>query len=88
MDLLKIYIIAAYAFVLGTSALGAFNMAFCANLTQRFALLLFAVWAAWRIQLIVEHGYAWPHEPLAVTALALYAFGTVLKTIHYRKERK
>jgi len=80
MDWILVYICIVYLFVLAACVLGAFNMTFNANVVQRVALFLLAVWAVWRFRLVLAYGWAYPHEPLVVTALGLYAAGTVLQT--------
>lgn len=85
MDWMLVYIVAVYAFVLVAASIGALNAAFDAGIMQRVALLLFALWAAWRVYLIFEHGWSYPHEPLIATALLLYGVGTIAKTVHYRR---
>ena len=83
-DLILYYIVGLYGAVLPLTAWGALSPRFDANILQRLALFGFSLWSAWRISLIFEHGYSWPHEPVVVTALALYAAGTVQKTLSYR----
>lgn len=87
MDWIAIYICLIYTFVLIISAVGAFSRAFDANVTQRFALTMFAVWSAWRVQLILEGGWGYPHEPLVATAMCVYAIGTVQKALHYQDSK-
>ena len=83
------FVLAAYAVFLSACTVGAFSRAFQANLPQRLALALFAVWSAWRMGLVWRHGWGYPHEPLVASAMALYALGSAYKTIAYRfKARK
>ncbi len=79
------YVIIIYAFFSISTIVGALNNSFDANLTQRVALSIFGIWAIWRINLVIENGWAYPHEPVIATALGLYALGTILKTIKYCK---
>lgn len=83
------FVLAAYAVFLSACTVGAFSRAYQANLAQRLALALFAVWSAWRMGLVWRHGWGYPHEPLLASAMALYALGSAYKTIAYRfKARK
>ena len=83
------FVVLAYAVFLSACTVGAFSRAFQANLAQRLALALFAVWSAWRMGLVWRHGWGYPHEPLVASAMALYALGSAYKTIAYRfKARK
>lgn len=84
-DLILYYVVAVYAMTLPAAAWGALSPRFDANLLQRVALFGFSLWSVWRISLILDFGYSWPHEPVVVTALALYAAGTVQKTLAYRR---
>lgn len=83
------FVLAAYAVFLSACTVGAFSRAYSANLAQRLALALFAVWSAWRMGLVWRHGWGYPHEPMVASAMALYALGSAYKTIAYRfKARK
>ena len=89
MDAWGGFVVLAYAVFLSACTVGAFSRAFQANLAQRLALALFAVWSAWRMGLVWRHGWGYPHEPLVAAAMALYALGSAYKTIAYRfKARK
>ena len=89
MDAWGGFVVLAYAVFLSACTVGAFSRAFQANLAQRLALALFAVWSAWRMGLVWRHGWGYPHEPLMAAAMALYALGSAYKTIAYRfKARK
>ena len=89
MDAWGGFVVLAYAVFLSACTVGAFSRAFQANLAQRLALALFAVWSAWRMGLVWRHGWGYPHEPLVASAMALYALGSAYKTIAYRfKARK
>ena len=89
MDAWGGFVLAAYAVFLSACTVGAFSRAYSANLAQRLALALFAVWSAWRMGLVWRHGWGYPHEPLMAAAMALYALGSAYKTIAYRfKARK
>lgn len=88
MDWMMVYICTIYVFVLCASVHGAFSPMFEANLIQKIGLLLFAFWAAWRIEIIVTAGWGYPHEPVVATAMALYAGGTIRKAFHYQKSRQ
>lgn len=82
------YVCVAYAVFLIVCALGAFSRAYAANLLQRVALLIFAVYAAWRIELIIKFGWGYPHEALVATALLLHAGGSTIKTIRHIRAGK
>ena len=89
MDAWGGFVVLAYAVFLSACTVGAFSRAYSANLAQRLALALFAVWSAWRMGLVWRHGWGYPHEPLVASAMALYALGSAYKTIAYRfKARK
>lgn len=89
MDAWGSFVVLAYAIFFTACAVGAFSRAYSANLAQRLALALFAVWSAWRMGLVWRHGWGYPHEPLMAAAMALYALGSAYKTIAYRfKARK
>lgn len=81
MDYLQAYICGAYTIVFGTCLAGAFSTVYNANLIQRLSILMLAIWTVWRAQLVWEQGWGYPHEPLLVTALALYAIGSLIKTL-------
>lgn len=85
MDLIFIYIVGIYVFICIASAVGSLNRDFDANIMQRIAMGLLALWAVWRIILIWDYGWSYPHEPVMVTALGIYAVGTITKMIHYRR---
>lgn len=85
MDWFLIYVVTLYLSIIPASVWGAFSSRFCANVAQQVALCMFALWAVWRIFLIMQHGWGFPHEPMVVTALALYAGGTIQKALHYRR---
>lgn len=82
------YVIVVYAIFSVMTIVGALNRIFDANLTQRIALSLLGLWAAWRITLVYEFGYSYPHEPMIATALGLYAIGTITKTVSYYRSKK
>jgi len=85
MDVSTIYMLVLYFFVLLSSILGAFNVLYGANLLQRLALFLLSIWSMWWMQVIYEKGYNGNHEVLEVTALAMFAAGTIQKTLKWRK---
>lgn len=84
IDLILYYIVALYGLTLPAAAWGALSPRFDANLLQRTALGLYSLWGVWRIGLILQDGWGFPHEWLVATAMALYAAGTVQKTLSYR----
>ena len=88
MDAWGGFVVLAYAVFLSACTVGAFSRAFQANLAQRLALALFAVWSAWRMGLVWRHGWGYPHEPLVASAMALYALGSAYKTIVFRLRAK
>lgn len=83
MQLANAYVCTAYAVVVLCCVVGAFNRTYDANLAQRIALALFALWSVWRIQLVSQHGWGYPHETMVVSALLLYAVGSASKTLKY-----
>ena len=83
MDAWGGFVVLAYAIFFTACTVGAFSRAYSANLAQRLALALFAVWSAWRMGLVWRHGWGYPHEPLVAAAMALYALGSAYKTIAY-----
>lgn len=85
MDWFLFYVVALYVAIIPASVWGAFSCRFDANLAQQVALCMFALWAVWRVSLIMQHGWGFPHEPMVVTALALYAAGTIQKANRYRR---
>lgn len=84
IDFILYYIIGIYVCILPIAAWGAFSPRFDANILQRLALGAFSLWGVWRIGLIWQDGWGFPHEWLVATAMALYAAGTVQKTLSYR----
>lgn len=87
MDAWSAYVCAGYVIVLGCCVVGAFDKDYDANLMQRVALFLFALWSAWRVQIVFTHGWGYPHETLVVSALLLYAAGSVFKTLKWRRRK-
>lgn len=86
-DLILYYIIGIYACILPIAAWGAFSPRYDANILQRLALGAFSMWGVWRIGLILEDGWGFPHEWLVATAMALFAAGTLQKTLeHWRRK--
>lgn len=88
MDAWGGFVVLAYAIFFTACTVGAFSRAYSANLAQRLALALFAVWSAWRMGLVWRHGWGYPHEPLMASAMALYALGSAYKTIVFRLRAK
>ena len=88
MDAWGSFVVLAYAIFFTACAVGAFNRTYSANLAQRLAIALFAVWSAWRMGLVWRHGWGYPHEPLMASAMALYALGSAYKTIVFRLRAK
>ena len=88
MDAWGGFVVLAYAIFFTACTVGAFSRAYSANLAQRLALALFAVWSAWRIGLVWRHGWGYPHEPMVASAMALYALGSAYKTIVFRLRAK
>lgn len=82
------FVVLAYAIFFTACAVGAFSRAYSANLAQRLALALFAVWSAWRMGLVWRHGWGCPRELLVASAMALYALGSAYKTIVFRLRAK
>ena len=88
MDAWGIFVVLAYAIFFTACTVGAFSRTYSANLAQRLAMALFAVWSAWRMGLVWRHGWGYPHEPLVASAMALYALGSAYKTIVFRLRAK
>ena len=88
MDAWGSFVVLAYAIFFTACAVGAFSRTYSANLAQRLAIALFAVWSAWRMGLVWRHGWGYPHEPLVASAMALYALGSAYKTIVFRLRAK
>ena len=88
MDAWGGFVVLAYAVFFTACTVGAFSRAYSANLAQRLALAMFAVWSAWRMGLVWRHGWGYPHEPLVASAMALYALGSAYKTIIFRLRAK
>lgn len=84
MDILMGYICLAYVLVFAACLAGAFSVLYQANFLQRLSIFILAIWSVWRIQLIWEEGWSYPHEPLLATCLALYALGSIVKTIVWK----
>ena len=80
------YVIVIYALLFPLALWGAFSSLFSANLCQQVALTMFALWSVWRISLVIDKGWGFPHEWLIATAMLLFALGTVQKTWLFRKE--
>lgn len=79
------YVSITYIVIFIACIAGAFSDAYCANLLQRVALSTIAFWTVWRVGLIYERGYSTDHEAVVGTALALYAVGSLLKTLKFNK---
>ena len=88
MGFTSAYVCAAYVIVLLACVVGAFDRDYDANLLQRLALFIFAMWSAWRIQLVSANGWGYPHEPLVASALLMYAAGSVYKTLKWTLRHK
>lgn len=86
MDAGSIYVCTAYVVVCAACIAGAFSRDYSANLLQRLALAIFALWSTWRAQLVYEYGWGYPHETLVATALLLYAAGSALKTLRWKRK--
>ena len=56
MDAWGSFVVLAYAIFFTACAVGAFSRIYSANLAQRLAMALFAVWSAWRMGLFWSHG--------------------------------
>lgn len=81
---MSFFICILYSLCLGCCLLGLYNNRFNANFLQRVALVMFAFWSTWRIWLVYQNGWGYPHEPLIATALSLFAVGTITKTISWK----
>lgn len=82
-----IYLITTYVFVALMCIAGQFNRSFNGNSFQRLGLAMAAIWSLWRIQMLNNGPWGYPHEPLLATSMGLYAIGTLLKTMHYCKRK-
>lgn len=84
-DALSAYICAAYGLIVLTCVMGAFNIDYDANLLQRLALAMVAIWSVWRMQIIYKSEWTYPNEPVVATAIMLYALGSIMKTVRWKK---
>lgn len=82
-----IYLMTIYGFVALMCIAGQFNRSFNGNSFQRLGLAMAAIWALWRIQMLSNETWGYPHEPLLATSMGLYAIGTLLKTRYYCKRK-
>lgn len=82
-----IYLMTIYGFVALMCIAGQFSRSFNGNSFQRLGLAMAAIWALWRIQMLSNGTWGYPHEPLIATAMGLYAIGTIIKTHHYCKRK-
>lgn len=87
MTIADLYVCAAYVVVLAACIAGAFSRSYNANLAQRLALALLALWSVWRIELVYLNGWGYPHETFVATAMLLYACGSAQKTIKWGIKR-
>ena len=83
-----IYLMTTYAFVALMCIAGQFNRSFNGNSFQRLGLAMASIWAIWRIQMLSNGTWGYPHEPLLATSMGLYALGTLIKTKAYCNRRK
>lgn len=63
---------------------GAFSQCYAATVLQRIGMALIAVWAVWRVFLIIDQEYVHPHMALGAFGMATFAAGTMLKTWLWR----
>lgn len=63
---------------------GMYHNRFNANFLQRLALILLAFWFVWRVSLISQKGWEYPHEILIAIAIAVFTLGTTLKTLRWK----
>ena len=82
------YICLAYVMLFCACLAGAFSCLFEANLLQKLALAILAFWSVWRIGVVYEHGWGYPHEPVVATGFALYVVGSIWKTYKYHNLNK
>lgn len=87
MTVADIYVCAAYVVIFVACIAGAFSSSYDANLAQRLALALLGLWSVWRIELVYQHGWGYPHEAFVATTMLLYAVGSIAKTIKWRIKR-
>ena len=84
---MTIYLMTIYGFVALMCIAGQFNRPFNGNSFQRLGLAMAAIWSIWRIQMLNNGPWGYPHEPLLATSMGLYAIGTLIKTRYYCKRR-
>ena len=63
---------------------GVFSKDYQANLLQRLSLSTLAFWSIWRIGLVWEYGWGYPHEVVIATSLIMYAIGSLIKTLKWK----
>lgn len=66
-------------------AVGLYNRHYNANVLQRVALALLAVWFVARVLAVFHFGGTYGHEPVIALALAILAIGTLTKTLHHNR---
>lgn len=77
------YVIACYVVLFVACLAGSFSHRFHANVMQSLGLGILGIWSAWRISLVWQSGWSFPHEPLLATALLFHSIGTISKTLGY-----
>ena len=85
---MSVYLIITYALLAVVCIVGAFSRSFDGDSLQRLGLGVLFFCFAGRAYMLMTMPYSWPHEPLIVTGLLLYASGTIRKTVSYCLRRK
>lgn len=85
---MSVYLIITYALLAGLCIVGAFSRSFDGDSMQRLGLGVLFFCFAGRAYMLMTMPYGWPHEPLIVTGLLLYASGTIRKTVSYCLRRR
>ena len=81
-----VYIIVGYSVFILLTLFAAFSKCFDANLFQRFSLGILAVWSYWRINIVIDEGIAWPHEPVLITGMLIFSLATVFQVKPWREK--
>lgn len=85
---MSIYLIIAYALLAVLCIVGAFSRSFAGDSMQRLGLGVLFFCFSGRSYMLTTMPYSWPHEPLIMTGLLLYASGTIRKTVSYCLRRR
>lgn len=81
---MSFFICVIYVLTLILCTIGMYHNSFNANFLQRVALVMMAFWFVWRISLVFQHGWGYPHEQLIAMAMLVFAIGSTVKTLKWR----